>query len=147
MIEEGGRGWAAADGEDLGQSSRQRKAHTGGYVTNIERDTLQHDDFPRVLYTGRHTQLVLMPLRPGEEIGLETHAGHDHFIRVEEGNGYVLLNRDRRPLENGSAVLIPRWSRAQRRQQLRRPAAAPVHALQPDGAVHRTREEAEAAGH
>ncbi|HEY0969438.1 MAG TPA: cupin domain-containing protein, partial [Gemmatimonadales bacterium] len=60
-----------------------------GYVTNIERDTLANEDYRRVLFTGPHTQLVLMTLRPGEEIGLETHDGHDQFIRVEAGTGYV----------------------------------------------------------
>ena len=78
-----------------------------GYVTNIERDTLRNDDFRRVLYTGPHTQLVLMALRPGEEIGLEAHDGHDQFIRVEAGTGYVQLNGKRHSLEDGSAVVIP----------------------------------------
>ena len=58
-----------------------------GYVTNIERDTLDNDDFRRVLYTGPNTQLVLMTLQPGEDIGLEAHEGHDQFIRVEAGSG------------------------------------------------------------
>ena len=78
-----------------------------GYVTNIERDTLGNEDYRRVLYTGPNTQLVLMTLRPGEEIGLEKHEGHDQFIRVEQGDGYVLLNGEKRPLEDGSAVVIP----------------------------------------
>ena len=78
-----------------------------GYVTNIERDTLGNEDYRRVLYTGRHTQLVLMTLRPGEEIGLEAHAGHDQFIRVEAGTGFVLLNGARHELRDGSAVVIP----------------------------------------
>ncbi len=78
-----------------------------GYVTNIERDTLANKDYRRVLYTGRHTQLVLMTLQPGEDIGLETHEGHDQFIRVEEGAGVVQLNGERQPLSDGSAVVIP----------------------------------------
>ncbi len=78
-----------------------------GYVTNIERDTLENEDYGRVLYTGPHTQLVLMTLRPGEEIGLEAHEGHDQFIRVEEGTGYVQLNGERHELGDGSAVVIP----------------------------------------
>jgi mannose-6-phosphate isomerase-like protein (cupin superfamily) len=78
-----------------------------GYVTNIERDTLRNDDFRRVLYTGPNTQLVLMTLLPGEDIGRETHEGHDQFIRVESGHGYVELDGERRDLEDGSAVVIP----------------------------------------
>lgn len=78
-----------------------------GYVTNIERDTLDNEDYRRVLFTGPHTQLVLMTLRPGDEIGLETHGGHDQFIRVEAGTGYVELDGERHDLEDGSAVVIP----------------------------------------
>ncbi len=78
-----------------------------GYVTNIERDTLANEDYRRVLYTGKYTQLVLMTLRPGEEIGLETHEGHDQFIRIESGKGYVQLDGERRDLEDGSIVVIP----------------------------------------
>lgn len=78
-----------------------------GYVTNIERDTLENEDYRRVLYTGRYTQLVLMTLRPGEEIGLEAHEGHDQFIRIEAGSGYVQLDGERRDLADGSIVVIP----------------------------------------
>ena len=78
-----------------------------GYVTDIERDTLANEDYRRVLFTGPHTQLVLMTLRPGEDIGLETHDGHDQFIRVEAGTGYVELDGERHELHDGSAVVIP----------------------------------------
>ena len=78
-----------------------------GYVTNIERDTLANDDYRRVLYTGPNTQLVLMTLEPGDEIGEETHEEHDQFIRVEAGAGVVLLNGERHTLSDGSAVVIP----------------------------------------
>jgi len=78
-----------------------------GYVTNIERDTLTNEDYRRVVFTGPHTQLVLMTLGPGDEIGLEAHTGHDQFIRVEAGSGYLQLNGKRHPLEDGSAVVIP----------------------------------------
>ncbi|HEY9515646.1 MAG TPA: cupin domain-containing protein, partial [Gemmatimonadaceae bacterium] len=78
-----------------------------GYVTNIERDTLSNEDYRRVLFTGPNTQLVLMTLQPGEEIGQETHTGHDQFIRVEAGTGVVMLNGERQALGDGSAVVIP----------------------------------------
>jgi len=78
-----------------------------GYVTNIEHDTLANEDYRRVLFTGRNTQLVLMTLQPGEEIGRETHAEHDQFIRVESGTGVVLLNREEHSLGDGVAVVIP----------------------------------------
>jgi len=78
-----------------------------GYVTNIERDTLANEDYRRVLFTGSKTQLVLMTLQPGEDIGLETHEGHDQFIRVEAGTGYVELDGERYDVGDGSAVVIP----------------------------------------
>ncbi|HSL54672.1 MAG TPA: cupin domain-containing protein [Pyrinomonadaceae bacterium] len=77
-----------------------------GYVTNIENDTLANQDFRRVLYTAKNTQLVLMNLRPNEEIGEETHE-LDQFIRVEAGQGLAVLDGDAHRLSDGSAVIIP----------------------------------------
>jgi mannose-6-phosphate isomerase-like protein (cupin superfamily) len=78
-----------------------------GYVTNIEQDTLDNEDYRRVLFTGKNTQLVLMTLGPGEEIGRETHEEHDQFIRIEAGTGLAQLNREEHPLGDGTAVVIP----------------------------------------
>lgn len=78
-----------------------------GYTTDIERDTLDNEDYRRVLYTGQHTQLVLMTLQPGEEIGRETHEGHDQFIRVEAGTCTVMLDGETFPLADGGIVVIP----------------------------------------
>jgi mannose-6-phosphate isomerase-like protein (cupin superfamily) len=78
-----------------------------GYVTNIERDTVANSDYRRVLFTGRNTQLVLMTLQPGEEIGLETHPEHDQFIRIEAGTGLLVLGRAEHALSDGIAVVIP----------------------------------------
>ena len=77
-----------------------------GFVTNIEEDTLQNEDFRRVLYTAKHTQLVLMSLRPNEEIGEETHE-LAQFIRVEAGEGLAVLDGVSHRLSDGSAVIIP----------------------------------------
>ena len=78
-----------------------------GYTTNIERDTLENEDYRRVLYTGPNLQLVLMTLQPGDEIGLESHEGHDQFIRVEAGTGEASLDGEKVSLEDGSIVIIP----------------------------------------
>jgi mannose-6-phosphate isomerase-like protein (cupin superfamily) len=78
-----------------------------GYVTNIERDTLGNQDYRRVLFTGPNTQLVLMTLQPGEEIGREIHRGHDQFLRIEAGTGVALLNGKEHVLGDGSAVVVP----------------------------------------
>ena len=78
-----------------------------GHVTNIEEDTLANEDYRRVLFTGPNLQLVLMTLKPGEEIGLEKHEGHDQFIRVEAGAGEAFLDGRRHALSDGVSVVIP----------------------------------------
>jgi mannose-6-phosphate isomerase-like protein (cupin superfamily) len=78
-----------------------------GFKTNIERDTLKNRNFRKVLYTSRHSQLVLMTLRPKEEIGLETHDENDQFLRFEGGRGYVLIDGNRYTVKDGDAVIVP----------------------------------------
>lgn len=119
-----------------------------GYVSNIERDTLANEDFRRVLFTGPNIQLVLMTLRPGEEIGLEIHDGHDQFIRVEAGTGVALLNAERNALAEGSAVVIPAGvehnvinTSADAPLKLYTLYSPPEH---PQGTVHRTKRDADA---
>lgn len=114
-----------------------------GYVTNIERDTLENTDYRRVLFTGRNMQLVLMTLQPGEEIGRETHDEHDQFIRVESGSGKVMLGREEHRLEDGVAVVIPAGvehnvvnTSANEPLRLYTLYGPPEH---PDGTVHRTK--------
>ena len=77
-----------------------------GYITDIENDTLENADFRRVLYTGKNSQLVLMSLRPKEEIGEETHT-LDQFIRVESGDGFAVLDGVKHPIGDGTAIVIP----------------------------------------
>ncbi len=76
------------------------------YVTNIERDTLDNENFRKVLYTAQHSQLVVMSLAPKEEIGMEVHK-LDQFIRVEKGTGKAVLNGQEHELSDGSAVVVP----------------------------------------
>ena len=78
-----------------------------GFSINIEEKTLANDYFREVLFTTARSQLVVMSLQPGEEIGLEKHQGHDQFIRVEAGEGVAILNGERHALEDGVAVVIP----------------------------------------
>ena len=77
-----------------------------GYVTNIETDTLENTDFRKVLYTAQNSQLVLMSLRAGEDIGEEIHK-LDQFIRVEAGRGVAILDGVEHRLSDGVAVVIP----------------------------------------
>ena len=76
------------------------------YITNIEEATLKNDVFRKVLFTTEHSQLVLMSLKPGEDIGTETH-DLDQFIRVESGRGTARLNGVEYGLADGTAVVIP----------------------------------------
>jgi mannose-6-phosphate isomerase-like protein (cupin superfamily) len=78
-----------------------------GYSINIEEKTLAGNNFREVLYTTARSQLVIMTLQPGEEIGLEKHEGHDQFIRIEAGRGVAILDGEQHPLEDGVAVVIP----------------------------------------
>ena len=78
-----------------------------GYVVNIEEKTQQNEYFREVLFTTNHSQLVVMALKPGEEIGEETHAEHDQFIRFESGEGKVVLDGEESMVTDGSAVVIP----------------------------------------
>ena len=78
-----------------------------GFVTNIENKSLENDSFREVLFTGPNSQLVVMSLKPGEDIGMETHDDVDQFIRVEAGEGKAVLNGKEHKLEDGSAVVIP----------------------------------------
>lgn len=81
-----------------------------GYITNIEEATLENEDYRRVLYTGKNSQLVLMNLAVGEEIGEETH--HlDQFLRFEAGEGKVILDGVEHAVSDGSAVVIPQGTR------------------------------------
>lgn len=82
-----------------------------GFVDDIEKLTVENSDFRRVLYTGRHLQLVLMTLQAGEEIGAEVHDGHDQFFRFEEGEGAVEIDGNRSPVKADDAVIVPAGAR------------------------------------
>jgi mannose-6-phosphate isomerase-like protein (cupin superfamily) len=78
-----------------------------GYVTNIETKSLENRNFREVLFTGPHSQLVVMSIAPSEDIGMETHSDTDQFIRVESGKGKAILDGVEYSLEDGSAVVVP----------------------------------------
>jgi len=78
-----------------------------GFKSNIEKDTLSNSDFRRVLYTGKYSQLVLMSLKPGEEIGEEVHKTVDQFFRFEKGAGTVTIDGVKQEVTDGDAVIVP----------------------------------------
>lgn len=78
-----------------------------GFVINIEEKSLQNDYFREVLFTTDKSQLVVMALKPGEEIGMEVHPEHDQFIKIESGKGKAIMNGEEHEISDGSAVVIP----------------------------------------
>lgn len=77
-----------------------------GYIGNIEKDTKENEDYRRVIYTAKNSQLVLMNIKPGDEIGAEVHE-LDQFIRIEEGKAKAVLNGEETEIEDDYAVVIP----------------------------------------
>ena len=77
------------------------------YQDNIEEETLENEDFRRVLFTGDHSQLVVMAIGPGEEIGQEVHDAVDQFFRFEAGEGKVIIDGDEFEVGDGDAVIVP----------------------------------------
>lgn len=82
-----------------------------GFVGNIEQLTEENSDFRRVLYTGSNLQLVLMALKPGEEIGEEVHDDRDQFFRVEKGEGEILIDGNRTKIKADDAMIVPAGAR------------------------------------
>ncbi len=78
-----------------------------GYRGEIEKDTLENENFRKVLYTGKHSQLVLMSLAPKEEIGMEVHAENDQFFRFEKGMGKVIIDGNEYEVSDGIAIIVP----------------------------------------
>jgi mannose-6-phosphate isomerase-like protein (cupin superfamily) len=78
-----------------------------GFKSSIEKDTIANKDFRRVLYTGKHSQLVMMSLRAGEDIGMETHATVDQFFRFEKGRGVIIIDGASIDVKEGDAVIVP----------------------------------------
>ena len=122
-----------------------------GYSTDIEKATLDNNDFRRVLFTGPKSQLVLMALQPSEDIGKETHPDTDQFIRVEAGEGRALIGGQEYPLKDGSAIVIPAGAEhtvinTSKSEMLKLYTiyTPPEH---PDGTVQHTKAEAEREHH
>jgi mannose-6-phosphate isomerase-like protein (cupin superfamily) len=78
-----------------------------GFKDNIEKMTLENDNFRKVLYSGLHSQLVLMSLKPSEEIGMEVHEENDQFFRFESGQGKVVIDGNEYDVKDGDAVIVP----------------------------------------
>jgi mannose-6-phosphate isomerase-like protein (cupin superfamily) len=127
-----------------------------GWVADIEQATLDNDTFRTVLFTGKHTQLTVMRLGPGEDIGREAHDHGDQFLRIEQGTARVELSAaeervdETHEVEGDWAMVIPAgvWhnvvNTGESELKLYSLYSPPEH---PDGTVHRTKAEAEEAEH
>ena len=82
-----------------------------GFKSNIEKDALKNTNFRKVLYTSNHLQVVLMSLKPGEEIGAEIHKTIDQFFRFESGKGKCIIDGNEYNVENGDAIVVPAGSK------------------------------------
>ena len=119
-----------------------------GYVGNIEELTLANDYFRQVLFTAPHSQLVVMSLKPNEEIGMEMHANVDQFFRIEKGEGKVVINGEESIVSDGFAIVIPAGTEhnvintSSEKQLKLYTIYSPAN--HKDGTVHKTKAEAEA---
>lgn len=118
-----------------------------GFHGDIEKATIENDNFRKVLYTGKHSQLVLMNLKPGEEIGMEVHKENDQFFRFEKGQGKCVIDGNEYDLEDGTAIVIPAGSEhniintSQSEELKLYTIYSPPH--HEDGIVRKTKKEAE----
>jgi mannose-6-phosphate isomerase-like protein (cupin superfamily) len=123
-----------------------------GYVGTIETTTVDNDNFRQVLFTGTYCQLVVMCLQLGEDIGNDVHDDVDQFFRIEAGEAtFVLNNEEKHVVHDGDAVVVPAgtWHNVvntspTEKLKLYTVYSPPEH---PDGTVHKTKAEAEAAEH
>lgn len=120
-----------------------------GYKGNLEKDTLANSFFRNVIYTAPHSQLVLMSLKPGEEIGNEVHPDNDQFLRFEEGEWEAEISGEKFEGVAGDCIIIPAGNyhnvinKSQDKELKLYTIYSPAH--HPDGTIHETKEDAMAA--
>ena len=119
-----------------------------GFFGDIEKETLENSNFRKVLYTGEHSQLVLMSLLPKEEIGMEVHLENDQFFRFEKGEGQCVIDGNVYELRDGVAIVVPAGAKhniinTSETEDLKMYTIySPAH--HQDGIVRATKQEAEA---
>ena len=120
-----------------------------GYVGKLEKDTLENTNFRKVIFTAPHSQLVLMCLKPSEEIGMEVHLDNDQFLRFEQGKGKAVISGEEFAFEAGDCVIVPAGNyhniiNTSDTEELKLYTVySPSH--HPDGTIHKTKEDAMAA--
>jgi len=118
-----------------------------GFVINIEKETLNNNNFRKVLYTSKHGQVVVMSLLPNEEIGMEVHETTDQFFRVDSGEGKVIIAGEEADISNGFAIVVPAGNQhnvintsSKKPLKLYTIYMPPHHK---DGIIHKTKNDAE----
>ncbi|MFC0772118.1 cupin domain-containing protein [Terrimonas alba] len=121
-----------------------------GFRISIDKATLSNSNFRKVLYTSKHSQLVLMSLKPSEEIGEETHPDNDQFFRIESGHGKCIIDGNEYEIKEGDAIVVPAGakhniSNIDRAAELKMYTIySPAH--HKDGIIRSTKKEAETKG-
>lgn len=117
-----------------------------GFVGNIEELTLSNNNFRKVIYTGQHAQLVLMSLKPNEDIGKEVHEIVDQFLRIEKGTGKVIINGEEQLVKSGDCIVVPAGAQhnvintsSKNTLKLYTVYSPPHHK---DGTIHKTKKDA-----
>lgn len=120
-----------------------------GFHANIEQQTAKNENFRHVVYTAEHSQLVLMSLKPKEEIGMEVHKGNDQFFRCEKGEGKCVIDGHEYAIHDGFAFIVPAGAKhnvintsVTEALKLYTIYSPPHHK---DGIIHKTKKEAEAS--
>jgi mannose-6-phosphate isomerase-like protein (cupin superfamily) len=120
------------------------------YTTNIEKDTVDNENYRKVLYTGK-MQLVLMSLKPGEDIPSEVHPEIDQFFRIEQGEAYIKINDEEFNLKDDDIIIIPAGSQHYVKNSSEdkdlKVYTIYTPAEHPEGTIHKTKAEADAAEH
>lgn len=117
-----------------------------GFHTHLEEETLKNSFFRKVLFTGPHSQLVLMALQPNEDIGSEVHPDNDQFFRFEEGEGKVVIGDQEYTVKDGDSVVVPAGAQhnvintSDTKMLKMYTIYSPAH--HPDGTIHQTKAEA-----
>jgi mannose-6-phosphate isomerase-like protein (cupin superfamily) len=121
-----------------------------GFKVEIEKHTVENKNFRKVLYTAVHSQLVLMSLKPNEEIGAEIHPHSDQFFRFESGNGKCIIDGNEYLIKDGDAVIVPAGAKhnvintdSEKELKMYTIYSPPHHK---DGVIRSTKKEAEAVG-
>jgi mannose-6-phosphate isomerase-like protein (cupin superfamily) len=122
-----------------------------GFVTNIEKESINNNNFRKVLYTSKHGQVVVMSLLPNEEIGMEVHELSDQFFRIDSGEGKVIIDGKTSKISDGFAVVVPAGSEhnvintSDKKPLKLYTIYMPPH--HKDGVIHKTKADAEVAEH